>query len=322
MSGDGAMNSMKVVEYGRFGAAEVAQLCDRERPTPGPQQVLVRVRAAALNPKDIMVRKGKWWFLSGLGFPKRMGYDYAGEVAQLGERAQGFQVGDPVYGMLGSFVGGTLAEYVCAETDQLAPKPEGLAWEDAAALPLASLTALQALRDVARLKPGQRVLINGGSGGVGVSAVQIAKALGAHVTSTSSPANRQLVEQLGSDCWLDYAAQDIFAESGSYAVVFDAFGNRSYADARRALSAGGTYVSTVPSMRLALDVARSAGCRQRAGMVIVRSRKRDLLSLSSWVSNRQLRAVVDGVYPLADVVAAQHRLETKRTRGKIVLRVA
>lgn len=316
------MNRMKVVEYNRFGPAEVAQVCERDRPVPGPRQVLVRVHAAALNPKDLMLRKGKWWFLTGLRFPKRMGYDFAGEVVALGSRAQGFQVGDNVFGMVRSFRGRALAEYVCVASNELAPKPNGLAWEDAAALPLAALTALQSLRDVARLKPGERVLINGASGGVGVFAVQIAKALGAHVTAASSPANRQLVEQLGCDRWLDYAAEDIFAASGGYSVILDAFGNRSFAAARKALSAHGTYVSTVPSMRLAIDVLRTRGRRQRAGLVVVQSRKPDLLSLSKWVSSQQLRAVVDSVYPLADVVAAQSRLETKRARGKIVLRVA
>jgi NADPH:quinone reductase-like Zn-dependent oxidoreductase len=251
-----------------------------------------------------------------------MGYDFAGEVVQLGEHAQGFALGDTVFGMVEAWRAGALAEYLCSKTDELALKPEALAWEDAAALPLAALTALQALRDVAGLKPGEHVLINGASGGVGVCAVQIAKALGAHVTATSSPGNRQLVEELGCDRWLDYGVDDIFAERGRYAVIFDAFGDRSYTAARPALSARGRYVSTVPSLRLMLDVARTSGCRQRAGMVIVHSRKRDLIDLTKLIGAGQLRAVIDSVHPLTDIVSAQTRLETKRARGKVVLRVA
>lgn len=313
---------MQVVEYDRHGeAGEVTRL--RERPIPRPRagELLVRVCAAALNPKDVLLRSGKLRLLGGLRFPKRLGYDFAGEVAAVGARVRAHREGDPVFGMLQRRAG-TLAEYCLASEDELWRKPPSLSWEEAAALPLTALTALQALRDDARMVAGERVLIHGASGGVGVAAVQIASALGARVTGVTSARNRELVLSLGSEQWLDYGADDAFAGSTKYDVIFDVFGNQRLARVKTALAPRGRYVTTVPKPAIFVDALRTAFSYPRARLVIVRSRASDLAWVAELVEQGKLRAVVHGVYTLAQAAEAQRQVESKHTRGKVVLRIA
>lgn len=312
---------MRSVEYDRFGPAEVTTIREVPVPRPGPRELLVRIRAAALNPKDVLVRKGKFAIVSGRGFPRQMGYDFAGEVEAVGSSVQGIAAGAAVFGMLNRWRAGTLAEACVVPEDELQLKPAGLSWHDAAALPLTSLTALQALRDRAHLTPGQRVLIHGASGGVGVAAIQVAKALGAHVTAVCSAQNRALVESLGSDAWLDYRAGNVFAAGCSYDVVFDVFGNQSLARVRPVLAPRAVYVSTVPGPRIAWDGLRTSLARQRAQLVVVRSRARDLAQIATWVQEGKLRAVVHDVYTLDRAIEAQRQLESKHTRGKVVIQL-
>ncbi|HEX6245683.1 MAG TPA: NAD(P)-dependent alcohol dehydrogenase [Polyangiales bacterium] len=316
---------MRSVEYDRFGPADVTAIRERPVPQPGPREVLVRVRAAALNPKDVLVRKGKFALLSGRGFPRQMGYDFAGEVEAAGHSVRGVAKGAAVFGMLNRWRAGALADHCVVPEAELYPKPPSLSWEEAAALPLTSLTALQAVRDRARLRVGQRVLIHGASGGVGVAAIQVAKALGAHVTAVCSAGNRALVESLGCDAWLDYRTGDVFAATATgaapYDVVFDVFGNQTLDRVRPVLAAHGRYVSTVPGPRVFWDALRTSIREQRALLVVVRSRAQDLAQLASWVQEGKLRAVVHGVYTLEQAVEAQRQLESKHTRGKVVVRL-
>jgi len=200
----------------------------------------------------VLLRAGKYPLLAGLGFPKRLAYDFAGELVALGSRVRDLKVGDQVYGML-QWRAGAAAEYCLASPGELWLKPASLSYEQAAALPLTALTALQALRDDAKLKTGQRVLVHGASGGVGVCAVQLAKALGAHVTSVSSAGNRELLMELGSDAWYDYETGLAGAEGGPYDVFFDVFGNRSLSQTRSMLTPAGCYVSTVPKPHVFRD---------------------------------------------------------------------
>jgi NADPH:quinone reductase-like Zn-dependent oxidoreductase len=203
--------------------------------------------------------------------------------------------------------------------DQCAHAPEGLSFEQAAALPLASLTALQALRDEASLGPGQRVLLHGASGGVGVYAIQIAKATGAHVTTTSSAKNLEFCGSLGADVTLDYAVDDGLSGKRAFDVFFDVFGNRSLARVAPILSPRGTYVSTVPSPRVLFDQARTSFAVKKARLVVVRSRRRDLEAIAALVSQGKLSAVVDKVYSLDEIGPAQAHIESKRARGKVVV---
>jgi NADPH:quinone reductase-like Zn-dependent oxidoreductase len=311
---------MRSAEYDRFGRADLVVVRDRRKPEPRAGEVLVKVRAASLNPKDVLVRSGKFRVLSGSAFPRQLGYDLAGEVCALGRSVRSLREGDAVFGMLNSWGAGTVAEYCAIPEGELWRKPETLSFEDAAALPLTSLTALQGLRDHALLRPGQHVLINGASGGVGVVAIQIAKALGAQVTSVSSAKNRELSLALGSDAWRDYALGDLFA-GARYDVIFDVFGNKSFRAVAHALTPRGRYVATVPSLRNILDSVRTLPACRRARLVVVRSNAGDLAQLAGLVDEGRLRAVVHQVYGLDQIVDAQRQLESKHTRGKVVIRM-
>ncbi len=314
---------MRALEYDRYGGLEV--LVSREVPVPRlrPGELLVRVRAAALNPKDALVRKGRFKAISGLSFPKRVGLDFAGEVAALGVGVTGYAIGARVFGALEELTAtrGTLADYMACRPEELARAPTG-SWVTAAALPLAATTALQALRDLARVGPGMRVLLHGASGGVGTLAVPIAKWLGAHVTTTSSEGNRALCASLGADETLDYAAPP-FAKDGAlsgvgpFDVVFDVYGNLSFDKVRPVLR--GTYVSTVPSARIAWDQLRTRWSTPNAALVLVRARTVDFAIVADLVDRGLLRATLDRVVPFERAVDAVRALETKRARGKIVV---
>lgn len=312
---------MRAILYDRYGPPDVLTSRDLPTPTPRPGEVLLDVRAAALNPKDSFVRKGRFRFITGNRFPRQLGYDVAGVVRALGAGAAGLAPGDAVFGMVNGWAGGTVAEQICVPADELAPKPAGLSFEEAAALPLASLTALQALRDEGRLRSGQLVLLHGASGGVGSFAIQIARALGARVTTTSSARNLGHCKGLGADEAWDYALQDGLGRGTGWDVFFDVFGNRSFQRVRPALGPRGTYVTTVPGLRIALQQTLTLPLRKRARLVLVRSNRRDLDQLARWVDEGRLRPVIDRVFTLDQVAAAQAHIESKRARGKVVVRI-
>ncbi|HKC58944.1 MAG TPA: NAD(P)-dependent alcohol dehydrogenase [Myxococcales bacterium] len=245
---------MRALQYDAYGGIERLVLRDVPVPSlPGRgRAVLVRVVRAALNPKDALFRKGRFRLISGRRFPKWCGLDFAGEVTA--SNSPRVRVGERVFGALDEWrLGrGTLAEYVVTSEDELAPLPDGVGFEEGAAVALVGLTALQALRDVARMAPGAEVLINGASGGVGTVAIQIARLLGARVTSVSSAANLQLCAELGAEETLDYDRGGFLGQANRFDCIFDVFGNLSFARARTALKARGTFVSTVPSLSRAL----------------------------------------------------------------------
>jgi len=313
---------VRAVEYDRYGPASELVIRDVPRPSPGRGEILVRVRAAALNPKDVIVRSGKFRLLSGRSFPKRVGFDWSGEIAEIGPGVTGVTIGAAYYGMLDGYQGGACAEYLVVRPGECAPKPSRLAHVDAAAAPLAASTALQALRDVAHLEPGMRLLVNGASGGVGVFAIQVARLLGAHVTGASSAGNLELCRKLGADVVLDYRAVDPLAGPERFDVVFDVFGNRTLREARRVLTVRGVFVKTVPKARDLLDVARTRFSFPRAHLVVVRPRARDLELLARWLDEGKVVPVVEGTYPLDRIAEAEAQVETKHTRGKVVVSVA
>ncbi|WP_394822466.1 NAD(P)-dependent alcohol dehydrogenase [Pendulispora albinea] len=316
---------MRAVVYRSYGPPSVLSLENvddaHERSAPGRGELRVRVFAASLNPKDVLVRKGKYKLFTGHRFPKGLGYDYAGEVVACGRSAGFFANKDRVFGMIQTWDGGTCAEYITVRAEECARIPDSLGWEEAAAIPLAAQTALQALRDVAKVRLGTRVLIHGASGGVGTFAIQIAKALGAHVTAVSSSPNHDLCRTLGADETIDYQTSSPFAAARGYDTIFDVFGNRTFTEARRALHGRGTYVTTVPSRRTFLDIAKTLGAPQRARLVKVRSKGSDLAYLAMLAEQGRLRSIIHRVFDLHDVQAASTQIETKRTRGKVVLRI-
>ncbi|MCA9667982.1 MAG: NAD(P)-dependent alcohol dehydrogenase [Myxococcales bacterium] len=315
---------MKAIVYRRFGPPDVLELADVAEPRLRRGEALVRVEAAALNPKDVLVRKGRMRWAGALTLPRTPGYDFAGQIERLHPSVQssaGVAVGDEVFGMVQAMRGGTCAELVAVPTDELAPRPRGLSAERAAALPLVALTALQALRDLGELRAGQRLLVNGASGGVGTVALQIARARGAQITAVCSAANAAMVRALGADEVIDYNEQDPTSGERRYHVFFDTFGNRRYADARRVLLDEGRYVTTVPNARsLRQEVLGRLGL-SRARLVVVRSRRRDLENIATLVEVGVLEPVIDRVLPLEKSAEAHAHLETRRARGKVVLTV-
>jgi NADPH:quinone reductase-like Zn-dependent oxidoreductase len=315
---------MRAALYDRFGGPEVVEIREVPEPRAARGQILLRVRAAALNPKDVYFRRGLYRALSGARFPKLLGYDVAGEVSEVGPGVRGIAVGDRRFGFFQGFRGrkGTVAERFSAEADETAAMPGSMSFEEGAALGLAGATALQALRDVGHLREGGRVCIHGASGGVGVHAIQIAKILGAHVTSVTSARNLDLARAFGADETLDRERDQPFARSAAYDLVFDAWGNQRFEAVRRSLAPRGTFVSTVPSVALAVDLAKTAvrlADAPAARLVIVRARGRDLETLSGWVGDGRLKPVVDRTFPLAEIREAFAYLETKRARGKVVV---
>lgn len=317
------MPSDRVVEYDAYGPIDVLMLRELAMPDVGRRQLLIRVKATSINPKDTFVRKGRFRAITGEAFPRRTGYDFAGIIEDVGEEAADFSAGQAVFGMLNGFDGGACADLVVASVDEIAPMPESLSYAESAAIPLAALTALQALRDMGGVGSGASVCVNGASGGVGLFAVQIAKAMGAHVTAIASLSNEELCRKAGADAFVGYTTADGFPASETpYDVVFDVFGNRSLDEARGVMTDAGIYISTVPSSRTMMDAQATTGIHgPKAKLIVVESRSADLALLAAMVAKGQLKPHLDATFPIEAVRDAHRHVEGKHTRGKVVVLV-
>jgi NADPH:quinone reductase-like Zn-dependent oxidoreductase len=319
---------VKAIVYEHYGSPDGLELREREKPVVGPDGVLVRVRASSVNPFDWHVLRGLPYFVrlsEGIRGPKRSvpGVDVAGHVEAVGENVTEFQPGDEVFGSRG----GSFAEFVLGAEKNFVPKPAGITFEQAAAVPIAGCTALQALRDRGRLKPGQRVLVNGAAGGVGTFTVQIAKALGANVTGVCSTRNLELVRSLGADEVVDYTADDFSRAGRRYDLIVDAVGNRSLRDLRRALTPKGTVVLVgggggrlLGPLALpfrALVVSRFVS--QRMLLMLAKVTKQDLVVLKELIEDGKVTPVIDRTYRLSEAPEAIRYLEAGHARGKVVV---
>ncbi|MCB2147566.1 MAG: NAD(P)-dependent alcohol dehydrogenase [Deltaproteobacteria bacterium] len=312
---------MKAATITSYGPPDVLSIHDMPTPRPRSDEVLVRVRAAAINPKDTFIRKGRFKRFTGRHFPLLTGFDFAGEVAAVGAAVTDTTVGEAVYGMLDGWQGGACAEYVAVKAGRFCKKPEGVSFDEAAALPLVSLTALQALRNHAGIASGMQVCVNGASGGVGSMAVQIAKIMGAEVTAISSEQNHDFLESLGADRCIDYRHGDI-GRGRQFEIFFDVFGNRPFRSVKPILSRRGVWVSTVIQPHVFLSVALTRFFSHRkAKLVVVKSRGEDLAQVRRWVAAGLLRPIVHDVFPLEKIREAHVQQETKHTRGKIVIHI-
>lgn len=313
-------NMMRAIGFRRYGPAEVLQELEVPRPTVTPHAVLIRVAAAGVNPADWRFRSGQFRFALRLKLPFVPGSDIAGIVEEVGQGVTRFQPGDAVYAMLPTTTGGGYAEYVVASESLVAHMPNNITFAQAASVPLAALTALQALCDVAVLEPGMRVLINGASGGVGSFAVQIAKVFGAHVTAVCSGKNMDAVHQLGVDEVLDYTRTDITVGEAQYHVIFDAVNAHPFRRWQRRLRPGGQVVTVNPlagKIRPRWLSYFQGGRRLKS--VFVQPSGADLTTLGRWIAAGHVRPLIDASYPLANVVVAHRYSETQRARGKLVL---
>jgi NADPH:quinone reductase-like Zn-dependent oxidoreductase len=316
--------TMRAVEYDRYGGPEVLEIRSRPVPEPGPGQVLVRVLASGLNPKDDVVRGGLFRRFSGRRFPKRTGFDLAGEVVATGpgvEDAAGIGVGARVWGMIDGFDGGAAAEYAAVDAAWLGPAPERLDPVEAAGLPLVGLTALQALR-AAGLRAGESVLVKGASGGVGSAAIQLATAMGAQVTAVAGPGSQEHCLRLGAAAVHDYTRVDPAELPQRFDVVLDCIGGSPLRRYRRILARGGRLVSIAPSpSALALSVLTRVLPGPAVRIVFVKPSRADLDELAARAEAGALRMPVQETYPLDRVADAHRALAERHGRGKRVLLV-
>jgi NADPH:quinone reductase-like Zn-dependent oxidoreductase len=321
---------MKAIRFHRYGGPEQLRLEEVEPPRlEADDQVLVRVRAASVNPLDWHMLRGEPWFVrteTGLLRPKegRLGADLAGVVEAVGAGVTRFSPGDEVFGNSVR----TLAEVVRVTEEAIVDKPENVSFEEAAGVGVAGLTALQGLRDKARLQPGERVLVNGASGGVGTFAVQLAKVLGAEVTGVCSTRNVELVRGLGADLVVDYTREDFAARGERYDVIVEAVANRPLSALRRVLAPGGriAWVGAAHGRlggKPVLRFAQAIAARRLRGLDVVpflaKRTVADLELLRDLLADGRIRTVVDRSYPLEETADAIRYLETFRARGKVVI---
>ena len=323
---------MKAITYHRYGPPEVLELQDVDEPAVGDHDVLVRVRAASANPRDWHFMRGEPYFMrlqAGLRTPKNslLGSDVAGQVEAVGRNVTRFRPGDEV---VADVVQGGFAEYACVPEDLAVLKPANLTFEQAAAVPLAALTALQGLRDVGKVQPGQKVLIVGAAGGVGTFAVQIAKWLGAEVTGVCSTSKVDMVRSIGADHVVDYTREDFTKDGGRYDVVFQLAGTRSPSDCRRALAPKGTLVLSSgesngrwigPVSRILAGIALSPFVSQRLVPFVAKRSGEDLQLVMGLIESGEVSPVLDRSYALSEVPEAIRHLEVGHARGKVVVTV-
>jgi NADPH:quinone reductase-like Zn-dependent oxidoreductase len=304
-----------------FGGVDRIVVREVPKPAPGPGEVLVRVRAAAMNPLDCNLRQGRLRFIYWLKPPFVLGVDVAGEVEAVGPGVVRTRPGEAVFGELPR--PGAHAEYAVAGEDHFLPKPGGLSFEEAAAIPAAGMSALQALRDEAHLRAGQRALVNGAGGGIGTFAVQIAKAWGTCVTAVASAGKQGLLAEIGADERVDYAKEDFARRVSAFDVILDAVPNRSFPECRRALAPGGAYVTALPGpgpilwrVLTALPLFGGRRCRS----LVLRPKRGDLEDLARLVEGGKLWPVVGDVFPLEAIRQAHLRMQSGHAFGKIVVR--
>jgi len=326
-------NPMKAIVHCEYGSPDVLTLVDAEKPAPNDNQLLVRVRAASVNPLDLTIR-GPWLLRPILGMRKpkdtRLGVDYSGTVEAVGKNVTQFKLGDEVFG--GKT--GALAEYVCVLADRaVVLKPPNITFEQAASVPVAAITALQGLRDKGKIQPGQKVLINGASGGVGTFTVQIAKSFGTEVTGVCSTRNLDMVRSIGADHVIDYTKEDFTKTDQHYDLIFDLVGNHSFSERRRILNPNGICVMAGIGgagwhegilSRLAGELNAYVASRfvsEKFVTYIATLNKADLTILGDLMQAGKVTPVIDRTYKLNETRDALRYLETGHARGKVVITV-
>jgi len=320
---------MKAITYYNYGAPDVLKLEEIDKPAVGDDEVLIKVYATSITPLD-------WHFLTGkpyiarimAGFLKPrnnvLGTDLAGRIEEVGSNTVQFQRGDEIFGL--SLTNGAFAEYLCVSESQLraASKPANISFEEAAAVPYAGYTALVCLRDLGQIQPGQKVLINGASGGVGTLAVQIAKSYEVDVTGVCSTRNLDMVRSIGADHVIDYTQEDFTQVDGRYDLIFDAVRKRSFSECKTALTPEGVYVTTAfsPSLMLQKQWVSMTGSQRCVPLPIMKPDKQLLLDLKELLESGQVEPVIDRNYKLSEIPEAIAYLGKGHARGKVVVTVA
>ena len=326
-------DTMKAIVYTHYGSPDMLQLKEVEKPTPRDNEVLLKVYATSVNAGDLHVLRADPFLIRLMGYgllkPKNkiLGAAIAGRIEAIGGNVKQFQPGDDVFGDLSeSGKRGGFAEYVCASADALVLKPSRLSFEEAAAVPVAAVTALQGLRDKGHIQAGQKVLINGASGGVGTFAVQIAKSFGAEVTAVCSTSNVDAARSMGADHVIDYTKEDFTQNGQHYDLIVAANGNRSISEYKRALRPNGTYVVTGGSKKqtyqaMLLGPWISMTGTKKMGNLMAKPNTKDLGFVKELLEAGKVIPVIDRRYPLSETAEALRYLEAGRARGKVVITV-
>jgi len=317
---------MKAIVVDGYGGSDRLVLRERPDPKPGAGQLLVKVKAAGVNPVDWKIRSGDLRLFLWISFPYIPGGDVAGEVVEVGAGVSRFKPGDAIVAFVDLKHGGGYAGLAVVKESAAAKKPTSLSFTEAASLPIAACTALQSLRDLGKLREGDAVLVNGGAGGVGHFAVQIAKALGNTTVATCGPANVEFVRSLGADRVIDYSREDFTRGADRYDCVFDAVAMSSFETCRQILKPGGTYVSTLPSPSVFLwgpvqGLAGLFGPAKQAKFIVVKTVGTDLEFLGKLADSGRLRPTISRTFPLERASEAHQASQEGHARGKIVLEV-
>lgn len=323
---------MKAIVYTEYGTADVLQLKEIAKPTPKDDEVLVKVYAVSANAADIHLLRADPFLIrlsSGLLKPKNriLGSDIAGRVEAVGRNIKEFKPGDDVFGDISADGWGGFAEYVCVHENTLVLKPANLSFAEAAAVPMAAVTALQGFHYAGQVQPGQKVLINGASGGVGTFAVQLAKTFGAEVTAVCSTRNVDVARSIGADYVIDYTKEDFARNGKKYDLIIATNGDRSISDYRSALSPTGIYVQTGGSMRQMTQAMlqgpwiSKTGSQKMGNMGVAKPNKKDLLTMKELLEAGKVKPVVDRCYPLSEAAEAIRYLEAGHAQGKVVITV-
>jgi NADPH:quinone reductase-like Zn-dependent oxidoreductase len=314
---------IKAIAINRYGGTEVLDYQDIPKPTIKSDQLLVKVRASSINPIDWKIRKGMLKMVIRKNFPIVLGFDVSGEVVEIGSQVTQFKQGDLIYACLKISTLGAYAEYAAVCEKVACLKPQNLTHEEAAAVPLAAQTALQALRDLGQIQNSHRVLINGAAGGVGSFAVQIAQAMNAEVTAVCSAKNAEFVKSLGANRIIDYQQQDFTQEAVKYDIVLDAVASRSFWDCQNVMQPKGTYITTSPTATNLLPILLTGILPgKKAKIILLKPNGKDLAYLKQLIESGKMRCAIARTYPLAEIAAAQTESEQNRVVGKLVITVA
>lgn len=317
---------MKAIVYTKFGPPNVLELKEVAKPAPRDNEVLIRIHATTVAAEDPGMRRSPG--LNGFTKPRKpiLGFYLAGQIEDVGKDVRRFKKGDRVYGNTGMGLLGTYTEYKTMPEDApLVSMPLNMSYEEAAAIPNGALTAVPFLRDKGNIQSGQKVLINGASGAVGTSAIQLAKSFGAEVTGVCSPSNVEMVKSLGADHVIDYTREDFTKNGQTYDIIFDTVGKSSFTRCKGSLTENGVYLTTVPSPAIFLQVLWTSKMGSRkvkisaTGLRAASAKRKDLVFITELIEAGKLKAVIDRCYPLEQIAEAHRYVETGRKKGNVVI---
>jgi 2-desacetyl-2-hydroxyethyl bacteriochlorophyllide A dehydrogenase len=310
---------MRAAIINHYGDASVFEITELPDPTCGPTEVLIKIEASSINPIDWKIRRGMLRAIIKLEFPAVLGFDIAGEVIAVGNKVSQFKVGDNVFALSDLKGGGAYAQLIALDQNKVVKMPANLNFYEAACIPLTGETALQALRDKAHLQPGQKVMVIGAAGGVGLFAIQLGKVFGAHVTAVCSGRHTELVRNLGAESVIDYTKDKIFVHDKHYDVIFDTVAKHSFSEVKPFLTEKGIYITTLPSLKTFIYAMITLFTKKKCKFILLKKKPQDLRSLAELAKDGKIKPIIDSIFPLEQIAAAHALSEKERSQGKIII---